>query len=229
MASRPSEREPEDRRPGGRTAAARASSWRWGELSGGRAISIVVAAAALGAIATLVARTGPGLLLGAFIVVGVLIAGFAVRRAAAYLLIPVPVLAYLVFALAAGLLRNHHGSSRTDLTVSAAQWVANGFLAMIVATVLISAIAVGRWLPTRRAGAAPGAGRRRQGGRSRPGTLTRSRPGGRPEGRRPEGRPEPERRPRPETGGRPRPAFHPNPDYVEWPGERRPPAGPARD
>jgi len=141
-----------------RAGQSRAPSWRWGDMPGGRGLLIVVAAAVLGAVATVVTKTDPGGLLGWCIVVGTLIAGFAVRPRAAYLLIPMPALAYVVFALAAGLVRNT--SSGTGLTVSAAQWIANGFLTMAAATVLAVVVALGRWSLDRRAGASP-AGRRR--------------------------------------------------------------------
>ena len=161
--------EADERPPGGRADRRRAGpdpqpapSWRWGELSGGRGVLVVVAAAVLGAIATVVAKRDPGSPLGWFIVAGTLIAGLAVRPRSAYLLIPVPALAYVVFGLAAGLIRHQSDPSSTGLAVSAAQWVANGFLTMAAATVLASVIALGRWYLAHRAAASP-AGRRRAG------------------------------------------------------------------
>src|SRR6201996_3122978 len=50
-----------------------APSWRWGDMSGGRGLLIVVAAALVGAIVTVVTKTDPGGLLGWCIVVGTLI------------------------------------------------------------------------------------------------------------------------------------------------------------
>ncbi len=133
---------------------------------------IVVAAAVLGAIVTVVAKRDPGSLLGWFIVAGTLIAGFAARPRSAYLLIPVPALAYVVFGLAVGLIRNHSDPSSTGLTVSAAQWVANGFLTMAAATVLAVLIALSRWYLDRRAAGAS-AGRRRAGSGGRRGPEER--------------------------------------------------------
>ena len=245
-----------DGRPPGRRADRRragpdprpAPSWRWGELSGGRGMLVVLAAAVLGAIATVVAKRDPGSPLGWFIVAGTLIAGLAVRPRSAYLLIPVPALAYVVFGLAAGLIRHQSDPSSTGLAVSAAQWVANGFLTMAAATVLASVIALGRWYLDHRAAASP-AGRRRAGSGGRPpeerldrAERARSVPsdssgllgqsdqmgfGGQ------RGRSGQSNRDGVDPG-RPKPAFHPHSD---WPGDRgaagdprdrRPPPGPAR-
>ena len=149
-----------------------ASSWRWGELSGGRGTLIVVATAVLGAIATVVTKRDPGSLLGWLIVAGTLIAGFAVRPRSAYLLVPVPALAYVVFGLAAGFIRTHSDPSSSGLAVGAAQWTANGFLIMAAATVLAIVLALGRWLLDRRAVASP-TGRRRSGPAGRRGPEDR--------------------------------------------------------
>lgn len=87
----------------------------------------------------------PGNLLGAFIVAGTLAASLAVRPQAVYLLIPVPALAYPVAAAAAGLANGQaDGKSHAALAVGAAQWVAGGFLAMSVATILAIAVTVAR-------------------------------------------------------------------------------------
>jgi hypothetical protein len=144
------------------------SSWRWGELSGGRGTLIVVAAAILGAIVTVVTKRDPGSLLGWLVVAGTAIAGFAVRPRSAYLLVPVPALAYVVFGLAAGFIRHQSDPSSAGLAVNAAQWIANGFLIMAAATVLAVVIALGRWLLDRRASASP-ARRQRSGSGGRRG------------------------------------------------------------
>jgi hypothetical protein len=148
-------------------------SWRWGRLSGGRGALILVAAALLGAIITVAAKREPGAPLGWLIVAGTLIAGLAVRPRAAYLLVPWPALAYVVFGLAAGVIHNQSNPSGSGLAVGAAQWIANGFLTMAVATVLAVVIALGRWLLDRRASASP-AGRRR----AEAGAATRTGTGG---------------------------------------------------
>ncbi len=163
-----------DRRPDRQRAdrdTAPAFSWRWGELSGGRGTLIVVAAAVLGAIVTVVTKRDPGSLLGWLIVAGTAIAGFAVRPRSAYLLVPVPALAYVVFGLAAGYIRHQSDPSSAGLAVDAAQWIANGFLTMAVATVLAVVIALGRWLLDRRA--APATGRPRSGAGGRRGVAER--------------------------------------------------------
>ena len=97
----------------------------------------------------------------------------AVRQRSAYLMIPVPVLCYLVFALAAGLARNQSAPSSSALTVNAAQWIANGFLTMAAATVVAIVITAGRWFWARRA----------RGGRGRPAPA--GRPGWPPAARSP--------------------------------------------
>src|ERR1700679_984925 len=111
-----------------------ARSWRWGELSGGLGLGIVVIVAALGAVVSIVTKHEPGTLLGGFVVAGTLAAALAVRPRSAYLMIPVPVLCYLIFALGAGLALNETSPSSSALTVTAAQWIANGFLTMAAAT-----------------------------------------------------------------------------------------------
>jgi hypothetical protein len=153
-----------------------ARSWRWGQLSGGLGLGIVVIAAGLGALVSVATKHEPGTLLGGFVVAGSLFAVLAVRQRSAYLMIPVPVLCYLVFALAAGLARNQSASSSSALTVNAAQWIANGFLTMAAATVVAIVVTVGRWSWARRGRRARGAGAgpRPQagpaGGRGRPDT-----------------------------------------------------------
>jgi hypothetical protein len=176
-------------------------------MSGAPGTGIVVVAAALGAIVSLATKHEPGSLLGGFVVAGALAAGFAVRQRSAYLLIPVPALSYVVFALAVGLLREQSAPSSTGLTVNAAQWVANGFLTMAAATVLAVAITAGRWLLARYAGAA-GVGARRD---------PDARPG--PEGR-------PPRQPRPDAGPDVRPDGGPSPQWPDDRWERRAPGDP---
>jgi uncharacterized protein DUF6542 len=216
---------------------------------------IVVVAATLGAIATVVTKRDPGSLLGWCIMAGTLIAALAVRPRSAYLLIPVPALAYVVFGLAAGLIRNQANPSDSGLAVSAAQWVANGFLAMAAATVLTVVIALVRWFLSRRTAASSPAGRRRAGSGARrgpDGPLDRAGSArsvqsdssgvieqgdevgfsGQPGWGGRDDRTGRDDRRREESPGRPKPAFYPNPD---WPGDRgggrdprdrRPPPGP---
>jgi hypothetical protein len=107
----------------------------------------VIGAAALGALATVLAGSEPGPLLGVLLIAGTAAAALAVAPRNAYLIIPVPALAYVVAATAAGLVHDQAtDTSRAALTVSAVQWIASGFLAMSAATVLAIAIAATRRL-----------------------------------------------------------------------------------
>jgi uncharacterized protein DUF6542 len=123
---------------------------RWGALQGGLGVCIIVASAAVGTIATMVTRSAPGFLLGLFVEAGTVVAALAVRPRAGRVIFPVPVLSYLVGALISGFVFNRSGTSKTALAIGAAQWVANGFFAMALATVLAVAIVVVRWYLWRR-------------------------------------------------------------------------------
>jgi hypothetical protein len=110
-----------------------------------------VAGAALGTIATMVTRSAPGRLLGLFVIAATVVAALAVRPRAGRMILPVPVLAYVVGALISGIVFNRSaGSSGTALAIGAAQWIANGFFAMVIATVLAVAITAARWYLWRR-------------------------------------------------------------------------------
>ena len=80
-------RQDEAAAPGGparrRTTAGPARSWRWGQLSGGLGLGIVVIAAAVGAVVSVVTKHEPGTLLGGFVVAGTLAAALAVRQRSA--------------------------------------------------------------------------------------------------------------------------------------------------
>ena len=108
----------------------------------------------------MVTRSAPGFLLGLFVEAGTVVAALAVRPRAGRMIFPVPVLSYLVGALISGFVFNRSGTSKTALAIGAAQWVANGFFAMALATVLAVAIVAVRWYlwrrsrPPARAGAA---------------------------------------------------------------------------
>lgn len=113
----------------------------------------------LGLVITLLSGTEPGVILGVFVVVGTAAAALAVRPGAVYLIFPVPALSYAVAAVIAGLVHDRGvDTSHTALAISAAQWIAGGFVAMTVATGLAVVIAVIRWLLTARPwrGTAPG-------------------------------------------------------------------------
>ena len=123
---------------------------RWGALQGGLGVCIIVASAAFGTIATILTRSAPGFLLGVFVEAGTVVAALAVRPRTGRMIFPVPVLSYLVGALISGFVFNRSGTSKTALAIGAAQWVANGFFAMALATVLAVAIITIRWYLWRR-------------------------------------------------------------------------------
>jgi hypothetical protein len=123
-----------------------ARSPRWGGLPAGRGIVVVIATTALGTVATIVTGSDPGFVLGFCLLIGAIAASLAVRTGAVYRIIPAPAIAYVVGAFIAGLI--HDGgtdTSRTALAISAAQWIASGFLAMTAATVLVIVIGAVRW------------------------------------------------------------------------------------
>jgi hypothetical protein len=63
-----------------------------------------------------------------------------------YLIIPVPALAYVVAATIAGMIHDRSAdTSLTGLAVHAAQWIASGFVAISVATLLAIAVTAVRW------------------------------------------------------------------------------------
>jgi Domain of unknown function (DUF6542) len=127
---------------------------RWGSLRGGVGVSIIAASAALGAIITIAHRAQPGRVLGVCIVVGTVIAALAVRPRLGRLIFPVPVLAYLIAALTAGIAYNR-STSKTELVIGSAQWIANGFLLMALATGLAIVLVTIRWILRRRDRRAP--------------------------------------------------------------------------
>ena len=99
----------------------------------------------------MVARSAPGFLLGLFVAAGTVAAALAVRPRTGWMIFPVPVLSYLVAALTSGVVFDRSvDSSNTALAVAAAQWVADGFFAMALATVLAVAIIAARWFLWRR-------------------------------------------------------------------------------
>ena len=80
-----------------------------------------------------------------------MVAALAVRPRAGWMIFPVPVLSYLVGALTSGFVYNRStGTSKTALAIGAAQWVADGFFAMALATVLAITITTVRWFLWRR-------------------------------------------------------------------------------
>jgi hypothetical protein len=127
-------------------------SW-WGSLTGRAGVCIVLGGAALGALITVLAGTGPGPVLGVSLTAATLTAAVAIQPRAVYRIIPVPALAYVVTATAAGLAGDRMArTSHTALAVSAAQWIASGFLPMTAATLLAIAVTAIRWFMQSRAG-----------------------------------------------------------------------------
>jgi Domain of unknown function (DUF6542) len=136
-----------DARKGGRSGRA----GRWGALQGGLGVCVIVAGAAIGAAATVVTHAVPGSLLGLSVVAGTVAAALAVRPRDGWMILPVPALSYLVAALISGVVSERPAdSSRTALAIAAAQWVADGFFAMALATALAAAITTVRWFLWRR-------------------------------------------------------------------------------
>jgi hypothetical protein len=119
---------------------ARRGDWR--SRPGWLGVLVVVTAAAAGTAVTLLSRTDPGWVLGGLVVAGTVAGGIAVRARRAFLIIPVPAPAYAVGAIIAGLVHDRAtDTSRTAITLSAVKWLADGFVAMAVATFLAVAIA----------------------------------------------------------------------------------------
>jgi hypothetical protein len=122
-----------------------------GSLSGGLGIAIVAASTALGASTTMIAGKEPGSLLGIFVIVGTVAAAVAVRPQAGRMILPAPALSYLIAALVTGYIYDHSADvSKTALAINAAQWIANGFFAMALATVLAVVLVTVRWVLWRR-------------------------------------------------------------------------------
>jgi hypothetical protein len=108
-------------------------------------VLIVIAAALLGALVTVLSRAEPGATLGICVLAGTAAGATGVRARSAYLIIPVPAPAYLAAATTAGLIHDRAaGISHTALALSAVQWAADGFLAMTAATILAAVIAITR-------------------------------------------------------------------------------------
>jgi hypothetical protein len=132
-----------------RPAPGPAPHW-WGSRPGRAGVLLVIAGTLAGFLGTVLTGSEPGFVLAAGLIIGTVAGAVAVRPRSAYLIIPVPALAYVLAATAAGLIHDHAiDTSRTALAVGLTQWVAGGFLIMIAATLLATAIAVIRWLGSR--------------------------------------------------------------------------------
>jgi hypothetical protein len=130
---------------GGRPGEPGGARPRWGALPGLLGVCVVVGGAAFGALASAVTNTQPGLLLSICLIAGTVVAVLAVRPKSVYAIIPVPALAYLVASVMTGLAVNQNGTTLTALAVGATQWIASGFMAMIIATVIAIIVTIVRW------------------------------------------------------------------------------------
>jgi hypothetical protein len=108
-----------------------------------------VGSAVIGVIATIVTRAEPGSLLGLSVLAGTVAAALTVQPRTGRLIFPVPALSYLIAALVSGVVYDR-SSNKTELAVGAAQWIANGFFVMVLATLLAIALTTVRWLMWRR-------------------------------------------------------------------------------
>ena len=105
--------------------------------------------AVIGAVATIMTRAEPGSVLGLSVLAGTVAAALTVQPRTGRLIFPVPALSYLIAALVSGVVYDR-SSNKTELAVGAAQWIANGFFVMVLATLLAIALTTVRWLMWRR-------------------------------------------------------------------------------
>jgi hypothetical protein len=111
----------------------------------------VIGGALLGALVTIFLDRDPGFALGLLVFLATLVAVFVVRPKAAYLVIPVPALAYVVAAVLTGYVHDHStATSHSALAIWAVQWIAAGFVAMAASTALAIVVSAARWLLSNR-------------------------------------------------------------------------------
>jgi len=129
----------------------RVPSLRWlGTLSTRVAIYIVLAAALLGVLGTLLTGSEPGKLLSYLLIIGSVLAAVGIRRRSLYLLIPLPALTFFICAVITGAVKDSSiDTSKTELGLTFLQWIASVFFAMCAATILVLLIGAGRWLLSR--------------------------------------------------------------------------------
>ncbi len=114
------------------------------------AVYILLAAAVLGVVGTVVTGREPGFWLGFCTIVGSIIAAIAIRRRRLYVLIPLPALVLFFGTAVTGAIHDRAvDTSTTEIGVNFLQWIANVFFAMCAATILVLVIAGGRWLLSR--------------------------------------------------------------------------------
>ena len=124
---------------------------RWlGTLSTQVAIYIMLTAALLGVLGTLLTGSEPGKLLSYLLIIGSVLAAVGIRRRSLYLLIPLPALTFFICAVITGAVKDSSiDTSKTELGLTFLQWIASVFFAMCAATILVLLISAGRWLLSR--------------------------------------------------------------------------------
>jgi hypothetical protein len=110
---------------------------RLGTFSGLVGVLIVAASALFGAIVTVVMKRDPGTLLGVFVVAGTVLGCLAVRARSTRLLIPAPTLSYVPASILAGAINDRaFDTDHTADALHAGAWIANGFVMMVLATIV---------------------------------------------------------------------------------------------
>ncbi|MCP2338648.1 DUF6542 domain-containing protein [Actinomadura rupiterrae] len=114
-------------------------------LTGFGAGALLCGVTLAGALVDGLGRGGPGLVLGASLVAGSVLAVALVNARRVRLVLPMPPLAYAVAAAVAGLLGDT-GSARggVGLATAVSRWLSAGFVAMATATLLVAAVAIVR-------------------------------------------------------------------------------------
>jgi hypothetical protein len=135
------------RRPRG--AGGRLSRIWEGSLRGGLGVFVILCSAVIGAVATIATHAQPGAVLGLAVLAGTVAAALTVQPRTGRLIFPVPALSYLIAAVASGVAYDR-STDKTELAVGAAQWIANGFFVMVLATLLAIALTTVRWYMWRR-------------------------------------------------------------------------------
>jgi uncharacterized protein DUF6542 len=120
-----------------------------GSLRGSLGVCVIAGSAVIGAFATVVTHAQPGPVLALAVLAGTVAAALTVQPRTGRLIFPVPTLSYLIAALVAGV-AYQRSSDKTELAVGAAQWIANGFFVMVLATLLAIALTTVRWFMWRR-------------------------------------------------------------------------------
>ena len=122
---------------------------RWlGAMSTRTAVLILVAAALVGVVLTLLTGHDPGFILGFFVVIGAIVATLGVRRGAIYLFFPLPALTLFLASIMVGAVHDRalESAGTAGVRVGFLQWVAAAFFPMCIATVVTLALGGGRWL-----------------------------------------------------------------------------------